>query len=91
MTLTIALTPSEEARLTAVARQEGLDPTEAAHKLFSACLPPDPESDVPGIHAEADDVPRTLRDLASARRRFLGSVLRTPLEADLPAVLLSEG
>lgn len=91
MTLTIALTPSEEARLTAVARREGLDPIEAARKLFTACLPPGPESDVSGLHAEADDVPRTLPELASARRRFLGSVPRTPLEADLPAVLLSEG
>lgn len=40
MTLTIDLTPSEERRLTSVARQEGLEPTEAARKLFVSSLFP---------------------------------------------------
>ena len=45
-----------------------------------------------GIYAEADiSEPRTLEDLADARRRFLSSVDFSPVEADLPAVLLSEG
>ena len=40
MTLTIDLTPAEEKRLAAVARREGLDPTEAARKVLTANLPP---------------------------------------------------
>lgn len=45
-----------------------------------------------GICAEADiSEPRTLEDLANVRRRFLSSVNFSPMEADLPAVLLSEG
>lgn len=39
MTLTIDLTPAEELGLFEVARQEGLPPTEAAHRLLSAHLP----------------------------------------------------
>ncbi len=39
MTLTIDLTPAEELGLVEVARQEGLPPTEAAHRLLSAQLP----------------------------------------------------
>ena len=95
MTLTIALTPSEEVRLAAVARQEGLDPTETAHKLLAASLPFASDFEgwrEPGIEAEADcPEPRTLAELAAARHQFLASVSRAPLEADLPAVLLSEG
>jgi len=44
------------------------------------------------IHAEADTAaPRTLENLASARRQFLASVQRSHVEAELPPVLLSEG
>ena len=39
MTLTIDLTPTEEWGLFEVARQEGLPPAEAAHRLLSAQLP----------------------------------------------------
>ncbi len=92
MTLTIALTPSEEARLTAMARQKGLAPVDAAHKLLADGLPPVSEWEETGIPAEADQwEPKTLQELAEARHQFLTSVERTPLEADLPAVLLSEG
>lgn len=45
-----------------------------------------------GIYAEADFVePRTLNDLAEARHQFLASIQFTPLDAELPPVLLSEG
>lgn len=40
MTLTINLTPAEEARLTAAARQKGLEPAEFAHYLIDEHLPP---------------------------------------------------
>ena len=40
MTLTIDLTPREEQQLTNMARQEGLEPTEAARKLFTHSLFP---------------------------------------------------
>lgn len=39
MTLTIDLTPSEERGLFEVARQNGLPPAEAAHRLLTAHLP----------------------------------------------------
>lgn len=39
MTVTIDLTPTEEWGLFEVARQKGLPPTEAAHRLLSAQLP----------------------------------------------------
>ena len=39
MTLTIDLTPAEELGLFEVARQQGLLPTEAAHRLLTAQLP----------------------------------------------------
>ena len=40
MTLTIDLTPAEEARLTAAAAQAGLAPEEAARRLVTDHLPP---------------------------------------------------
>lgn len=40
MTLTIDLTPAEEARLAAAARRAGLAPAEAARKLVTEHLPP---------------------------------------------------
>ncbi len=39
MTLTIDLTPAEEARLAAAARRAGLAPTEAARRLVTEHLP----------------------------------------------------
>ena len=39
MTLTIDLTPSEEQGLSEIARQNGLPPAEAAHRLLTAHLP----------------------------------------------------
>ena len=46
MTLTIHFTPTEEARLDAVARQEGVDPAALAKRLVTDHLPPltDPEN-----------------------------------------------
>lgn len=47
MTLTIDLTPAEEARLAAAARREGIAPSEAARKLMTEHLPPvESEGDV---------------------------------------------
>jgi hypothetical protein len=44
MTLTIELTPEEEARLQAAAREQGLEPAECAHRLLTEHLPAvDPE------------------------------------------------
>ena len=40
MTLTIELTPEQESRLTALARQEGVAPTEVIKKLVEEHLPP---------------------------------------------------
>ena len=40
MTLTIELTPTEEAQLTAAARQAGLAPAALARKLVTEHLPP---------------------------------------------------
>jgi hypothetical protein len=42
MTVTIDLTPAEEARLTEAARRTGLAPAEAARKLVTEHLPPEP-------------------------------------------------
>ncbi len=40
MTLTLDLTPTEEAQITAVAQSAGLTPAEAARKLLTQNLPP---------------------------------------------------
>jgi hypothetical protein len=40
MTLTIELTPEQEARLAAAARQEGLEPADLARKIVTEHLPP---------------------------------------------------
>jgi hypothetical protein len=40
MTLSIELTPDEEARLQAAAREQGLDPAICAHRLLTEHLPP---------------------------------------------------
>jgi hypothetical protein len=42
MTLTLDLTPTEEAQITAVAQSAGLTPAEAARKLLTQNLPPVP-------------------------------------------------
>jgi hypothetical protein len=44
MTLTLDLTPTEEAQITAVAQSAGLTPTEAARKLLAQNLPPVPDT-----------------------------------------------
>jgi hypothetical protein len=40
MTLQIELTPEEEARLTAAAQEQGVDPAECARRVLSEHLPP---------------------------------------------------
>lgn len=44
MILTLDLTPTEERRLAAAARQEGIPPEEAARRLLTMNLPPDEPS-----------------------------------------------
>jgi len=76
MTLTIELTPLEEAQLTAAARQAGLDPAELARKLVTARLPsatPDtPEDPTLALFAQwdADDAQMTPEDIADAQRDY---------------------
>ena len=76
MTLTINLTPAEEARLAAAARQEGLDPSELVRRLVTERLPPasnvQPEIDAENAAAiallqswlekEATDDPEEIRE-----------------------------
>lgn len=45
MTVTIELTPAEEARLSVAARREGIAPAEAARKLVTEHLPTESESE----------------------------------------------
>lgn len=45
MTLTIELTEEQEARLTTVARRQGLEPAELAQRLVIEHLPGDPPDD----------------------------------------------
>lgn len=76
MTLTIELTPLEEAQLTAAARQAGLDPAELARKLVTARLPPatpdTPEDPTLALFAQwdADDAQMTPEDIAEAQRDY---------------------
>ncbi len=51
MTLTLDLTPTEEAQITAVAQRTGLSPTEAARKLLIQSLPPVPDAVFPNTAA----------------------------------------
>jgi hypothetical protein len=76
MTLTIELTPTEEARLTAAARQAGLAPTELARKLVTEHLPaatPDlPEDPTLALFAQwdADDAQMTPEEVTEAQRDY---------------------
>jgi hypothetical protein len=83
MTLTIALTPIEEAQLTAAAHHAGLAPAELARKLVTEHLPtvtPDiPEDPTLALFAQWDtedaqmtpeEVAETLRDYAEFTRRM---------------------
>lgn len=49
MTLTINLTPAEEARLRAAAQHEGIAPAELARKLVTEHLPPAPDENAASI------------------------------------------
>jgi hypothetical protein len=76
MTLTIELTPIEEAQLTAAARQAGLDPAELARQLVTTHLPPatpaTPEDPTLALFAQwdADDAQMTPEDIAEAQRDY---------------------
>ena len=76
MTLTIELTPTEEAQLTAAARLAGLAPTELARKLVMEHLPaatPDiPEDPTLALFAQwdADDAQMTPEEVAEAQRDY---------------------
>src|SRR5579884_1290993 len=84
MTLIIELTPSEEARLEAAARQEGIGPSELAKKLVTEHLPPLPNIQ-PGVdeenaaaiallqswlEAEATDDPEEIREAKQELEEF---------------------
>jgi hypothetical protein len=76
MTLTIELTPTEEAQLTAAARQAGIPPTELARKLVTEHLPavtPDiPEDPTLALFAQwdADDAQMTPEEVTEAQRDY---------------------
>ena len=76
MTLTIELTPTEQAQLTAAARQAGLDPAALARKLVTEHLPPvtsdTPEDPTLALFAQwdADDAQMTPEDIAEAQRDY---------------------
>src|SRR3989442_3825128 len=76
MTLTIELTPIEEAQLTAAVRQAGLDPAELARQLVTTHLPPatpaTPEDPTLALFAQwdADDAQMTPEDIAEAQRDY---------------------
>jgi hypothetical protein len=76
MTLTIELTPTEEAQLTAAARQAGLAPAALARKLVTEHLPlftPDtPEDSTLALFAQwdTDDAQMTPEDIAAAQRDY---------------------
>ena len=76
MTLTIRLTPEEEARLLAAAETQGVDPAECAKRLLSKQLPPlAPKKAVRGhvsedLLAEAvTRMTRRTRDVSDAQAR----------------------
>jgi hypothetical protein len=76
MTLTIDLIPTEEAQLTAAARQVGMAPAELARKLVTEHLPavtPDhPEDPTLALFArwDADDAHMTPEEVAEAQRDY---------------------
>jgi hypothetical protein len=76
MTLTIELTPTEEARLTAAARQAGMAPTELARKLLTEHLPAvtsdSPEDPTLALFAQwdADDAQMTPEEVIEAQRDY---------------------
>ena len=77
MTLTIELTPIEEAQLTAAACQAGMDPAELARKLVTAHLPPTtpdtPEDPTLALFAQwdTDDAQMTPEDIAEGQRDYV--------------------
>ncbi len=74
MTLTIDLTPDEEARLRAAARRRGLAPAECAHKLLAEHLPDVEEASKRFStldEAIAKMTHRTPEEIEETRRRVL--------------------
>ena len=76
MTLTIELTPTEEAQLTAAARLAGMAPTELARKLVTehlpAATPAIPEDPTLALFAQwdADDAQMPPEEVAEAQRDY---------------------
>ena len=78
MTVTIELSPQEDARLAAAARRAGLPPREYAHKLVSDHLPateaenPVPEDPTLALFKlwEEEDAQMTPEEVAEAQREF---------------------
>ena len=85
MTLTIDLTPAEEARLAAAARRTGAEPAEVMRKLVAEHLPPAPEGEEDPTLAlfaqwDAEDARMTPEEAAEEQRlweRFEGGVNET--------------
>ena len=76
MTLTVELTPAEEARLVAAAKQEGVEPAELVRKLMTEHLPstaPDEETD-PTLALFAqwgeEDARKTPEEIAAEERMW---------------------
>ena len=65
MTLTIDLTPAEEARLTAAARRVGANPADTMRKLVTDHLPPAPDAEKKPQSTAADLLRGWLRDEAT--------------------------
>ena len=84
MTLTLDLTPTEEAQINAVARSAGLTPAEAARKLLTQNLPPAPAA----VLENTADRPATARGgrLGSRRRAArVGTIRATHQQPPRPA------
>jgi hypothetical protein len=76
MTLTIELTPTEEARLMAAAHQAGMTPAELARHLVAAHLPaitadrPEDPTLALFAHWDADDAQMTPEEVTEAQRDY---------------------
>lgn len=85
MTLTIDLTPAEEARLADAARRTGADPADVMRRLVTEHLPPVPEGEEDPTLAlfaqwDAEDARMTPEEAAEEQRvweRFEGGVNET--------------
>ena len=85
MTVTLELTPTEEARLAEASRLTGLPPDEAAHSLLAEHLPPAPDAAEDSTLAlfarwDAEDAQMTTEEVAEEQNlwdRFESGVNET--------------